>query len=250
MVPSSLVPDALASMFPSKPAYKLMKLREAAMSLAGEDGNISLQQLIQLLKPFAFYDGQDPGSEEGPGSKTSSAEQSGDGAAPSNPTDGAVADAAAEGEKAGPLPAELSMHIKSTVAAALSKPFISILLSQHLDEMETINADLRDKMMTGTTADHTIKHVISSLETIMPRDRAVGCIAQVLGATGCHMEDVEASVGLGTMVSMQHFAQALLGTCLVKPPKNYDITAALKWARAAVKPAVGVASGGALPDVA
>jgi len=199
------VREALDKLFPARQPYKVMKLKEAfATQFRGQ--TVPVAQLHAALHPLAF-------PESVHATEAVEAGQAGDGAGSREQEAVSGADAAAG-------------------------PFMSLLLTQHLDDLESYATAAASSLVEHTPAGPgpgssiPADAALQALRACMPEERALRCMAHA-----CRLGSFLPGELLGLLSSVAQqldatmFSRVLLSVCLVKCDVGCDVMGVLQWAK-------------------
>ncbi|GIL93231.1 hypothetical protein Vretimale_8150 [Volvox reticuliferus] len=226
------VSSALERLFPNRPSFRISKLREALRNQFGGAETVRLDSLQSVLEPHGL---QTPPASTAPSTaKLTRFRQ----------------ELIGPGSKGG------------AAGSGGVGPLISVLLAQHIDEVQTLCMEVATQLAdTPTVVDATdgehgdspaeVVAVVEKLGALLGPSRAAACVLAAMGfSTGdgsgaggrssAEGDDVGGNVGddvimpMGAIVDLVDMTAWVLRRSLIKPVGSFDVTGAIQWAREAL----------------
>ncbi|EFJ52972.1 hypothetical protein VOLCADRAFT_102592 [Volvox carteri f. nagariensis] len=228
------VSSALERLFPNRPSFRISKLRDALRTQFGGAETVRLEALQAVLDSHGLH--APPASTASSTAKATRFRQ----------------ELIGSGSKGG----------ATSGGSHPVGPFISVLLAQHIDEIQTLCMEVATQLadtpavVDATDGEHgdnpaEVVAVVEKLGALLGPSRAAACVLAALGfSTGdgsgsgrrnsAEGEDVSGSSGddivmpMGAIVDLTDMTAWVLRRCLIKPVGSYDISGAMQWAREAL----------------
>ncbi|GLC45208.1 hypothetical protein PLESTB_000724800 [Pleodorina starrii] len=235
------VSSALERLFPNRPSFRISKLREALRTQFGGGETVRLEALSAVLEPHGL---QTPPASTSPGiAKASRFRQE-------------LLGGKSGGGGGG--------------GAAAVGPFVSVLLGQHIDEVQTLCMEVATQLADTPTVPYTdgdgvgdspaeVVAVVEKLGALLGPSRAAACVLAALGFStgdgsggasrrssaegdvdgvgigggGATSDDVV--MPMGAIVDLGDMTAWVLRRCLIRPLRSYDVSGAMQWAKEALE---------------